>query len=124
MSHDSSNLPDGPLPGDIEDPRGLSTWMVGICSIVLLAVICLAVAAMFYGAVHRETNRKVVSVRTQSAQLMREARSLALEQDAHWETYTDDDGELAGEPTLKVTMDQAVDLVIKNYGASEASNQP
>jgi len=102
----------------------MSTWMIGVCSVVLLAVTCLAVTAMFYGAVHRETNRKVVSVRTQSSQLMREARQLALEQDAHWETYTDGDGELIGERTLKVPMDQAVELVIRNYGTREQSTSP
>lgn len=102
----------------------MSTWMIGVCSVVLLAVICLAVTAMFYGAVHRETNRKVVSVRTQSSQLMREARQLALQQDAHWETYTDDEGELIGERTLKVPMDQAVQLVIRNYGTREQSTSP
>ena len=116
MSHDHSNLPDGQLPGDIEDPRGLSTWMIGICSIILFAVTCPAVAAMFYGAVHRETKRKVVSVRTQAAELMREARSLELEQDAHWETWTDADGELTGDRSLKIPMDQAVQLVIDEYG--------
>ena len=75
MSHDQSILPDGQLAGDTEDPRPMSTWMIGVCSIILFAVICLAVAAMFYGAVHRETKRKVVSVRTQATQLMREARA-------------------------------------------------
>ena len=94
MSHDQSILPDGQLAGDTEDPRPMSTWMIGVCSIILFAVICLAVAAMFYGAVHRETKRKVVSVRTQATQLMREARVEALKQDAHWETWTDADGEL------------------------------
>jgi len=124
MSHDHSILPDGQLSGDTEDPRPLSTWMIGFCSIVLLAVICLAVAAMYYGAVHRETKRKVVSVRSQSAQLMREARQLALEQDPHWEAWTDVDGELTGERTLKVPMDQAVQLVIQNYGTQEQGTTP
>ena len=116
MSHEHSNLPDGQLPGDTKDPRGMATWMYGFCGVILLAVTCLAVAAMYYGAVHRETHRKVVSVRTQSAVVMREARVLALEQDAHWETWTDADGELTGDRTLKVPMDQAVQLVIRNYG--------
>ena len=116
MSHDQSILPDGQLAGDTEDPRPMSTWMIGICSIILFAVICLAVAAMFYGAVHRETKRKVVSVRTQATQLMREARVEALKQDAHWETWTDADGELTGERNLRIPMDQAVRLVIDEYG--------
>lgn len=119
MSHDDHNLPHDQLPGDTEDPRGEPTWMIGIFSAVLLAVICLAVAAMFYGAVHRDTDRKVVTVRTQAAQLMREARLLQLDQDAHWETWTDADGELAGEKTLKVPLDQAVEIMIKQYGTKD-----
>ncbi len=71
MSHDHSNLNNGPLPGDVEDPRPLPMWMICGMSVALLIATVLAVAAMYYGAVFRETNGKLISVRSQAAEVRR-----------------------------------------------------
>lgn len=119
MSHDHSNLNNGPLPGDVEDPRPLPMWMICGMSVALLIATVLAVAAMYYGAVFRETNGKLISVRSQAAEVMREARTLATMQEPHWETFTDAGGELVGEKTLKIPVGQAAQIIIERYGSSE-----
>ena len=123
MAHHDHNTPLDQLPGDIEDPRSMPTWIIGGMSVALTIVVVLAVAAMYYGAVFRETNGKLISVRSQAAEVMREARTLAAMQEPHWETYTDADGELVGEKTLKIPVDQAAELVIKRYGSSGGGEQ-
>ena len=95
----------------------MQTWMFGAMSVVLVIVVVLAVSAMYYGAAFRETNNKLISVRSQASEVMREARKMAGMQDPHWETYTDADGELAGEKTLKIPVDQAAQLIIQRYGS-------
>lgn len=117
MAHDHDNLTDGPLPGDIEDPRSLPTWMYTGMSVALMIVVVFAVSAMYYGAVFRDNNSKLISVRSQAAQVMREARTMATMQEPHWETYTDEDGELVGEKTLKIPVDQAALIIIERYGS-------
>ncbi|MCH2135918.1 MAG: hypothetical protein MK101_04975 [Phycisphaerales bacterium] len=106
----------GPLPGDTEDPNGGGTWIIGIASCVLLVAFLLASIGMFYLALSYETGDKGVTVRSQAAELMREERRTQLEQEPHWEAWTDIDGELAGERTLKVPMDTAIDIVTKRWG--------
>ena len=123
MAHYDHNTPLDQLPGNIEDPRGMQTWVFGAMSVVLVIVVVLAVAAMYYGAVFRETNGKLISVRSQAAEVMREARQLATMQEPHWETYTDADGELVGEKTLKIPADQAAQLIIQRYGSDGGGEQ-
>jgi hypothetical protein len=118
MSHDHSNPTNGPLPGDVEDPHPMPMWMICGMSVALMIVTVLAVAAMYYGAVFRETNGKLISVRSEAAQVMREARTLATMQEPHWETFTDADGELVGEKTLKIPVGQAAELIIERYGSN------
>ena len=101
----------------------MQTWVFGAMSVALMIVVVLAVAAMYYGAVFRETNGKLISVRSQAAQVMREARTLATMQEPHWETFTDADGELVGEKTLKIPADQAAKLIIERYGSDRGGEQ-
>ena len=93
-------------------------WMICGMSVALMIVTVLAVAAMYYGAVFRETNGKLISVRSEAAQVMREARTLATMQEPHWETFTDADGDLVGEKTLKIPVEQAAELIIERYGSN------
>lgn len=123
MAHHDHNTPLDQLPGNIEDPRGLPTWMFCGMSVALMIVTVLAVAAMYYGAVYRETKGKLISVRSQAAEVMREARILAAMQEPHWETFTDAGGEPVGEMTLKIPVDQAAQLVIKRYGSNGGGEQ-
>ena len=44
-------------------------------------------------------------------------------QEPHWETYTDADGELVGEKTLKIPADQAAQLIIRYYGSGGGGEQ-
>ena len=101
----------------------MQTWIFGAMSVVLMIVVVLAVAAMYYGAVFRETNGKLISVRTQASQVMREARTLATMQEPHWETYTNADGDLVGEKTLKIPADQAAQLIVERYGSGRGGEQ-
>ena len=117
MTHDDYNSDFDHLPGNIEDPRGRPVWMLTFISTALFIVTVLAVAAMYYGAVYRETQGKLVSVRTQAAEVMREARAMQNEDEPHWETWTDADGELAGEKTLKIPVDDAARIIIERYGS-------
>ena len=123
MAHHDHNTPLDQLPGDVEDPRSMQTWIFGAMSVVLMIVVVLAVAAMYYGAVFRETNGKLISVRTQASQVMREARTLATMQEPHWETYTNADGDLVGEKTLKIPADQAAQLIVERYGSGRGGEQ-
>jgi len=112
------NTQDGPLPGDTEDPRGGGTWLLGIASSILLLALVVASIGMFYVALSYETEGKDVTVRSLSNELMRAERRTQVEQEPHWETWTDVDGELAGERTLKVSMDTAIDIVTRRWGGS------
>ena len=123
MAHHDHNTPFDQLPGNVEDPRPMQTWVFGAMSVALMIVVVLAVAAMYYGAVFRETNGKLISVRSQAAQVMREARTLATMQEPHWETFTDADGELVGEKTLKIPADQAAKLIIERYCSDRGGEQ-
>ncbi len=102
--------------GDHEDPSGGLTWVVGVAGAVLTIVTVLGVTALYYGAERAETHRKVVTVRSQEAEIRREADRLALEDQPHWEQWTDADGVLAGERTLVVPIDTARDVVLKKWG--------
>ena len=106
------------LAGDTEDPADGPTWLVGIASVILLVSIVLASIALFYAAQRWESHEKVVNIRSQEAEIMRAARAMALEQEAHWEQWTDADGVLAGERTLVVPMDVARDVVKQRWGSS------
>ena len=101
----------------------MQTWVFGGMSVALMIVVVLAVAAMYYGAVFRETKGKLISVRSQAAEVMREARTLAAMQEPHWETYTDEGGEEVGEKTLRIPVDQAAQLVIERYGSDGGAEQ-
>jgi hypothetical protein len=107
-----------PLAGDTEDPSAGPTWLVAIASAILLLSVVLASIALFYAAERREVQHKVVSIRSQESELMREERRFALEQTPHWEQWTDADGVLAGERTLVVPMDVARDLVKKRWSGA------
>jgi hypothetical protein len=46
--------------GDHEDPLAGPTWTVGAIGVVLLIVICLGTAAIFYSVIASELDRKVI----------------------------------------------------------------
>jgi len=108
----------GQLPGDTEDPRGGGTWLLGTASSILLLAFVVASIGMFYVALSYETDGKAETVRSLSNELMRAERATQLEQEPHWEAWTDINGELAGERTLHVPMDTAIDIVTKRWGGS------
>jgi len=116
MSYDHTQH--GSLPGDTEDPRGGGTWLLGTASSILLLALIVASIGMFYVALSHETDDKAVTVRSLSNELMRAERRTQVEQEPHWEAWTDIDGELAGERTLKVSMDTAIDIVTRRWGGS------
>jgi hypothetical protein len=104
------------LPGNTEDPRGDGTWLIGLASSFLLIAVIVASVAMFYLALSYETTDKDVTVRSLSNELMRAERRTQLEQEPHWEAWTDVNGELAGERLLKVPIDTAIDIVARRWG--------
>ncbi|MDP7070667.1 MAG: hypothetical protein QF561_04895 [Phycisphaerales bacterium] len=106
------------LSGDAEDPAGGPTWVVGLAGAVLTVVVVLAMISVYYAAERAETQDKVVSVRSQEAEIRREADRLALMDEPHWEQWTDADGVLAGERTLVVPIDTAREIVKKKWGGS------
>jgi len=113
--HDS----DVHLPGDTEDPGGGITWVLGLASTFIQIAVLIASNAMFFQADSLATEGKEVTVRSAANRLMRAERIAQLEQEPHWETWTDIDGELTGERTLHVDMDTAVDIVVKRWGGSD-----
>ncbi|MDP6600741.1 MAG: hypothetical protein QGG74_02075 [Phycisphaerales bacterium] len=106
------------VSGEAEDPTSGPTWVVGLAGAVLTVVVVLGMTAVYYAAERAETHHKVMSIRSQEAQLRREADTMALMNEAHWEQWTDADGVLAGERTLVVPMDIARDIVKKKWGGS------
>ena len=117
MTHGEYNPNFDHLPGNTEDPRNTPMWMLTVISTVLFIVTVLGVAAMYYGAVYRETEGKLISVRSQAAQVMREAQAMQAEDEPHWETWTDADGELVGEKSLKIPVEDAAKIIIERYGS-------
>ena len=106
------------LPGDAEDPNGGITWVLGLaCTFILIAVL-IASNALFFQADSIAVHNKEVTVRSAANRLMRAERVMQLEQEPHWEAWTDIHGELAGERTLHVDMDTAVNIVVKRWGGS------
>jgi len=114
MSHDPHATEH--LAGDQEDPSGGPTWVIGIASAILTAVTVLAVSALYYWAERQEQHHTVVTVRSQEAEIRREADAMAMLNEPHWEQWTDADGVLAGERTLVVPMDTAREIVKKRWG--------
>jgi hypothetical protein len=104
------------LAGDTEDPRGDGTWLLGAVSTLVLIAFVVASIGMFYMALSYETENKAETIRSMSNELMRAERRTQLEQEPHWEAWTDIDGELAGERQLKVSMDTAIDIVTRRWG--------
>jgi hypothetical protein len=47
--------------GDHEDPLSGPTWTVGVVGVILLVVICLGTAAIFYSVFAAELDRKVIN---------------------------------------------------------------
>jgi hypothetical protein len=109
---------DKPLPGDHDDPSGGPTWVVGIAGAILTVVTVLSVTGLYYAAERGELQGKVISVRSQEAEIRREADALAMLDEPHWEQWTDADGVLAGERTLIVPIDTARELIKKKWGGS------
>ena len=116
MSHEPEH--NMPLPGDHEDPSGGPTWVVGIAGAILTLVTVLAVTGLYYAAERAELHGKVISVRSQEAEIRREADVLAMMNEPHWEQWSDADGVLAGERTLVVPIGTARELVKKKWGGS------
>ena len=104
------------LPGDSEDPVGGITWVLGLASTFVLISLVIASVAMFYMVLAWETHDKAVTTQSIANELMREEHATQLEQDPHWEAWTDIDGELTGERMLHVDMDTAVDIVVQRWG--------
>lgn len=102
--------------GDTEDPGGGITWVLGLASTFLLIAVLIASNALFFQADSIATEVKGVTVRSAANRLMRAERIADLEQEPHWETWTDIDGKLTGERMLHVDMDTAVDIVVKRWG--------
>ncbi len=113
-----SNEPHTHVSGEAEDPTSGPTWVVGLAGAILTVVVVLGVTAIYYAAERAEAEHKVMSVRSQEAELRREADRAALMNEAYWEQWTDADGVLAGERTLVVPMDTARDIVKKRWGGS------
>ena len=107
------------LPGDTEDPGGGITWLLGLASTFILIAVLIASNAMFFQADSIAAEEKEIVVQSAANRLMRAERKAQLEQEPHWETWTDIDGELTGERTLHVDMDTAIDIVVKRWGGSE-----
>ena len=116
MSNESHH--EAHLSGDAEDPDGGPTWVIGLAGAILTVITVLAMTSVYYAAERAETQHKVVSVRSQEAEIRREADRLALEDEPHWEQWTDADGVLAGDRTLIVPIDTARDVVKKKWGNS------
>ncbi len=104
--------------GLTEDPASGPTWVVGMAGVILTVVTVLGVTAIYYAAERAETHHKVMTIRSQEAELRRAADRMELMNEAHWEQWTDADGVLAGERTLVVPMDTARDIVKKRWGGS------
>ena len=116
--NDQQHDVDTHLPGDAEDPNGGITWVLGLaCTFILIAVL-IASNALFFQADSIAVHNKEVTVRSSANRLMRAERVMQLEQEPHWEAWTDIHGELAGERTLHVDMDTAVNIVVKRWGGS------
>ncbi len=113
--HDTNQIQ---LPGDTEDPGGGMTWLLGLASTFLLISVLIATNAMFYHVAAYATTDKEIGAYSVAAELMREERKTQLEQEPHWEAWTDIDGELTGERTLHVPMDTAADIVVKRWGGA------
>lgn len=104
-----------PVSGQNEDPTGGPTWVVGIAGAILTVVTVLGVTSVYYAAQRAEEHHKVMTVRSQEAEIRREADRMALMNEAYWEQWTDADGVLAGERSLVVPMDVAKDIVKKRW---------
>tara|TARA_B100000029_G_scaffold342884_1_gene335237 strand:- start:229 stop:588 length:360 start_codon:yes stop_codon:yes gene_type:complete len=107
------------LAGDREDPAGGPTWVIGLAGAILTAVTVIGVSALYYWAEGQEREKSVISVRSQEAEIRREADAMALMNEPHWEQWTDADGVLSGERTLVVPMDTAREIVKKQWGGGQ-----
>ena len=93
-----------------------------IAGTILTFVTCVAVSGLYYGAERREQDTKYISVASQAKETLRVAQQDRLMEEAHWETYTNETGDMIIDRKLKLPIDAAMKLVVGEYSDTTGAN--
>src|SRR5688572_11056808 len=113
-------------PGDHEDPLSGPTWMVAFLGAVLLAVIMLGLTALYYNAKTQEETVKVITRDPDELVKLREQQSAQIHGPSRYvEEIVTVEGSEEGkrERALVIPIEQAMELVVKEAGASPDTPQ-
>ena len=91
-----------------DDPRSVSTVLVGLVGFVLLLVIVLCLHAIFLRTTRAEFERKVIASKPQELRLMRTEHTEMLN---GYRWVSESDG------VATIPIDRAMDLVVTDYDA-------
>ncbi len=104
--HDDIEL----LEADFEDPEPSATWFYTIAGGLVLIATVLAVAAVYYNSFGKKLSERVVDVDINEIETLKAGHQAQLDADARW--IDRDEGVIA------IPIDDAKDLVIREYGGS------
>lgn len=95
----------------MDDPEAGSSWFITIASIVILIVLLVALAVLFFRAENAEFEKKVVDRASEPLMDLRNAQNLLLSESGE---YTDPD---TGEVRRRIPIHAAMEQVATEYGA-------
>ncbi|MCI0364247.1 MAG: hypothetical protein L0Y44_10960 [Phycisphaerales bacterium] len=111
-------------PGDHEDPLSGPTWMVAFLGAVLLAVIMLGLTALYYNANTQEETIKVITRDPDELVKLRQEQLAQIQGPPRYvEEIVPVEGSEEGkrEKALVIPIEQAMELVVKEAGASPST---
>lgn len=102
-------LDDAPM---LDDPEAGSSWFITIASIVVLVVLLVALAVMYFRFENAEIDRKVVDRPAEELLRLRTAQTILLSEN---QTYTDPEN---GETLRRIPIAEAMGEIAAEYGST------
>jgi hypothetical protein len=105
-------LDDAPM---LDDPEPGSSWFITIASIVVLVVLFVALAVMYFRFENAEIDRKVVNRPAEELSRLRTAQMVILSEN---QSYTDPE---SGETLRRIPIAEAMREVVAEFGTPDAA---
>ncbi len=106
--------------GDHEDPAIGQTWLVSLVGTALLIVIFLGLTALYYNYANTESEIKLLDRQPAEFEHLHAAHVAQLSGSPRWEEREVPNPDDPDKPLLEqhfvIPIDQAMDLVVKEYG--------
>lgn len=102
-------------PNDHEDPLTAPTWLLGIVGAILLVVIVLGLAALYYNTQSRLDEERLHTPELQQLRTMRERQRAKLQGPPRSETR--EIAEDVEEEVFIIPIEDAMDQIVREYGS-------